>query len=184
LITKSLAKLKEHGNTIVLVDHNPAIIRAADYAVEIGPKAGKGGGQVTFTGTYPELVKSNTITGKMLREPTTFRKPRKPQGWLQVAGVTSHNLQDVSAKIPEGVMTVVSGPAGSGKSTLVNAIKQQVADQDYIDLSQDAVGINIRSTPATYLKILNPLRKLFGDANNVSTQLFSYNGKVLVHVVR
>ena len=177
LITKSLAKLKEHGNTIVLVDHNPAIIRAADYAVEIGPKAGKGGGQVTFTGTYPELVKSNTITGKMLREPTTFRKPRKPKGWLQVTDVTSHNLQDVSAKIPKGVMTVVSGPAGSGKSTLVNAIKQQVADQDYIDLSQDAVGINIRSTPATYLKILNPLRKLFGDANNVSTQLFSYNGK-------
>lgn len=177
LITKSLAKLKEHGNTIVLVDHNPAIIRSADYVVEIGSKAGQGGGQVTFTGTYPELLKSDTITGRMLREPTTFRAPRQPKSWLHVDHVTSHNLNDVSAKVPEGVMTIISGPAGSGKSTLVNAIKQQVADQDYIDLSQDAVGINIRSTPATYLNILNPLRKLFGDANNVSTQLFSYNGK-------
>lgn len=177
LITKSLTKLKDHGNTIVLVDHNPAIIRAADYAVEIGPQAGKNGGQVTFRGTYPELVKSNTITGKMLREPTSFRKPRTPKSWLQVKNVTSHNLKNISAKIPQGVMTVISGPAGSGKSTLVNAIKQEVSDQDYIDLSQDSVGINIRSTPATYLKILNPLRKLFGTANNVSTQLFSYNGK-------
>lgn len=177
LITRSLAKLKAHGNTIVLVDHNPAIIRSADYVVEIGPKAGRGGGQVTFTGTYPELLKSDTITGRMLRAPMTFRQPRRPTAWLQVDHVTSHNLTDVSAKIPKGVMTIISGPAGSGKSTLVNAVKQRVADQDYIDLSQDAVGINIRSTPATYLNILNRLRKLFGDANNVSTQLFSYNGK-------
>lgn len=178
LITKSLNRLKDHGNTIVLVDHNPAIIRVADYVVEIGPKAGKAGGEVTFTGTYPELLKSDTITGKMLREPTTFRSPRKCESWLKVEHVTSHNLHDVSAKIPEHVMTIISGPAGSGKSTLVKAIKDKVSDQDYIDLSQDSVGINIRSTPATYLKILNPLRKLFSDANGgVSTQLFSYNGK-------
>ncbi|WP_125770904.1 ATP-binding cassette domain-containing protein [Companilactobacillus furfuricola] len=178
LITKSLQKLKEQGNTIVLVDHNPAIISSADYVVEMGPQAGKNGGQVTFTGTYPELLKSDTITGKMLREKITFRRPRKHSAWLSVEHVTSHNLDDVAAKIPQGVMTVVSGPAGSGKSTLVDAFKQQVADQDYIDLSQDSVGINIRSTPATYLNILNPLRKLFSKANGgVSTQLFSYNGK-------
>lgn len=178
LITKSLKKLKEQGNTIVLVDHNPAIISAADYVVEMGPQAGKNGGRVTFTGTYPELLKSDTITGKMLREKISFRPSRKPTSWLSVENVTSHNLENVSAKIPQGVMTVVSGPAGSGKSTLVHAFKQQVADQDYIDLSQDSVGINIRSTPATYLNILNPLRKLFSKANDgVSTQLFSYNGK-------
>lgn len=177
LITRSLNELKKHGNTIVLVDHNPAIIRMADYIVEIGPKAGQGGGQVTFTGTYNELIKSDTITGKMLRQPTHFRKTRQPSSWLQVQRVTSHNLKNVSARIPQGVMTVISGPAGSGKSTLVNAVKQKVTDQDYIDLSQDAVGINIRSTPATYLNILNPLRKLFANANHTSTQLFSYNGK-------
>ncbi|MFD1430133.1 ATP-binding cassette domain-containing protein [Lacticaseibacillus mingshuiensis] len=177
LITRSLAKLKAQGNTIVLVDHNPAIIRAADYVVEIGPKAGQGGGEVTFTGTYQALLASDTITGQMLREPLTFQEPRVGRNWLEVAHVTNHNLHDVSARIPEGVMTVISGPAGSGKSTLVRAIKDKVADQDYIDLSQDAVGINIRSTPATYLGILNPLRKLFADANHVSPQLFSYNGK-------
>ncbi|WP_300558117.1 excinuclease ABC subunit UvrA [Companilactobacillus sp.] len=178
LITKSLNKLKNHGNTVVIVDHNPAIISGADYVVEIGPKAGKGGGHVTFKGTYPELLKSDTITGKMLREPLSFRESRKPTSWLSVENVNSHNLHDVSAKIPQGVMTVVSGPAGSGKSTLVHAFKQEVSDQDYVDLSQDSVGINIRSTPATYLNILNPLRKLFSKANDgVSTQLFSYNGK-------
>ncbi|WP_316496334.1 ATP-binding cassette domain-containing protein, partial [Enterococcus faecium] len=124
------------------------------------------------------LLRSDTITGKMLREKITFPKPREPQSWLNVNHVTSHNLKDVSTRIPQGVMTVISGPAGSGKSTLVQAFKQQVSDQDYIDLSQDSVGLNIRSTPATYLNILNPLRKLFSKANNgVPTQLFSYNGK-------
>lgn len=178
LIAQSLKKLKEHGNTIILVDHNPAIISTADYVVEMGPQAGKNGGQVTFTGTYDELLRSDTITGKMLREKITFPKPREPQSWLNVNHVTSHNLKDVSTRIPQGVMTVISGPAGSGKSTLVQAFKQQVSDQDYIDLSQDSVGLNIRSTPATYLNILNPLRRLFSKANNgVSTQLFSYNGK-------
>ncbi|PWF99935.1 ATP-binding cassette domain-containing protein [Levilactobacillus bambusae] len=177
LITKSLTKLREQGNTIVLVDHNPEIIRMADYIVEIGPKAGQDGGRVTFTGTYPELLDSDTITGKMLREPVVFRQPRQPDKWLSVEHVTAHNLTDVSTKVPRGVMTIISGPAGSGKSSLVNAIKQKVADQDFIDLRQEAVGVNIRSTPATYLNILNPLRKLFSKANGVSSQLFSYNGK-------
>ncbi|WP_413626955.1 excinuclease ABC subunit UvrA [Fructilactobacillus vespulae] len=176
LITKSLSKLKEQGNTVVLVDHNPEIIKAADYVVEVGPQAGSGGGNITFCGTYPQLLASDTITGKMLRRPLHFNEPRKPKDWLAVENVTQHNLKNVSAKIPLGVMTVLSGPAGSGKSTLVNAIKQKVAGQEYVDLSQKAAGINIRSTPATYLKILNPLRNLFSKANGVSTKLFSYNG--------
>src|SRR5699024_4700145 len=137
----------------------------------------KAGGEVTFTGTYSELLKSNTITGKMLRTPIKFRQTRKASDWISVKNVTSHNLNKVSARIPKGVLTVVSGPAGSGKSTLVNAFKQQMSGMDYVDLSQDSVGVNIRSTPATYLNILNPLRKLFANANKVSTQLFSYNGK-------
>ena len=113
----------------------------------------------------------------MLRTPVKFRQPRTTADWLNVKNVTSHNLNNVSAKIPKGVLTVVSGPAGSGKSTLVDAFKRQMSGVDYVDLSQDSVGVNIRSTPATYLNILNPLRKLFANANKVSTQLFSYNGK-------
>lgn len=178
LITRSLTKLKEQGNTIVLVDHNPAIIKAADYAIEIGPKAGAAGGRVTFTGTYQELLHSDTITGRMLREPLHFRSPRQTTDWITVDHVTRHNLHDVSVKVPKGVMTVVSGPAGSGKSTLVSAVKDVVAGQPYIDLSQEAVGLNIRSTPATYLKILNQIRRLFSKANQgVDPRLFSYNGK-------
>lgn len=178
LITHSLAQLKERGNTVVLVDHNPAIIRAADYVIEIGPQAGAAGGQVTFTGTYPELLHSDTITGRMLRQPLTFRDPRPAQDWIQVAHVNRHNLHDVTVKVPKGVLTVVSGPAGSGKSTLVSAVKEAVAGEPYIDLSQEAVGLNIRSTPATYLKILNPIRRLFSQANDgVDPRLFSYNGK-------
>ncbi|MBY3621248.1 excinuclease ABC subunit UvrA [Paenibacillus sp. FSL K6-3166] len=177
LIIDSLNKLKERGNTVVLVDHNPGIISMADYVIEIGPEAGINGGHVTFTGTYNELLESDTITGKMLNQTLKFRSPcREPKDWITVEHVTEHTLKDVSAKVPTGIMTVISGPAGSGKSTLVSAIKRRVADQDYVDLSQDAVGINIRSTPATYLDILNPIRRLFGKANDVTTRLFSYNG--------
>lgn len=178
LITRSLNKLKKQGNTIVLVDHNPVIIQAADYTIEIGPKAGRAGGHVDFKGSYQELLHSDTITGKMLRQKLTFRKPRTAKSWIDVEHITRHNLHDVSVKVPKGVMTVVSGPAGSGKSTLVSAIKDAVSDQPYIDLSQEAVGLNIRSTPATYLKILNVVRRLFSKANNnVDPRLFSYNSK-------
>lgn len=177
-IVASLNALKKQGNTVILVDHNPSIIKMADYVVEIGPEAGKNGGQVTFTGSYSELLKSNTITGQMMRQKLKFRNPvRKASSWIKLEHLNNHNLKDVSVKIPTKVMTIVTGPAGSGKSTLVSAIKEKVNDQDYIDLTQDGVGINIRSTPATYLNILNTIRRLFGKTNNVSTQLFSYNGK-------
>lgn len=177
LITASLEKLKNLGNTVVLVDHNPRIIASADYVIEIGPEAGAKGGQVTFTGTFQELLTSDTTTGKMLRAPITFQNPvRTAKDWVSLININAHTLHDVSVDIPLGVMTAISGPAGSGKSTLVTAIKNSLADQDYVDLSQDAVGINIRSTPATYLKILNPIRRLFSKANDVTTKLFSYNG--------
>lgn len=177
LVMNSLQKLKDNSNTIVLVDHNPTIIRFADYIIEIGPNAGEAGGLVTFKGNYQELLASDTATGKMLREPLKFRKPRIAKSWFNVEHVNAHNLKDVSVKIPQKVMTVISGAAGSGKSTLVNSIKERIPEKDFVDLSQQSVGINIRSTPATYLNILTPIRRLFGKANNVSAQYFSYNGK-------
>ena len=142
----------------------------------MGPQAGQRGGQVTFTGTYPELLASDTLTGKWLRRPHTWGPERPAKGQLSLHHVTENNLKDVSVDIPLGVMSVISGVAGSGKSSLVTAIKQSLKT-DYIDLAQTPVGINIRSTPATYLGILDDIRQLFGKANGVAAGWFSYNGK-------
>ncbi|MHA8262648.1 ATP-binding cassette domain-containing protein [Lactobacillaceae bacterium Melli_B3] len=177
LIKNALTKLRDNGNTVLIVEHNPELIPIAQYVVEIGPKAGAGGGQVTFDGTYDELLKSDTLTGKCMRAKLQFNDhPREFKDTLDLNHVNVHNLKDVSVKIPLGVETVISGVAGSGKSSLMQAVKDKLTEP-YIDLSQDAVGANIRATPATYLDILNEIRKLFGDANHVSRTLFSYNGK-------
>lgn len=176
LIKQALTKLKEKGNTILVVEHNPAMIAFADYVVEMGPYAGTAGGRVTFTGTYPELLASDTLTGTWLRKPHQWGPERQPTGHLALRHVTRNNLKDVAVDVPLGVMTVISGVAGSGKSSLVGALKQQLTS-DYIDLAQTPVGINIRSTPATYLGVLDDIRKLFGKANGVAVGWFSYNGK-------
>ncbi|AVK60738.1 daunorubicin resistance protein DrrC [Lactobacillus sp. CBA3605] len=176
LIRQALTKLKEKGNTILVVEHNPAMISLADYVVEMGPKAGRAGGTVTFTGTYQDLLTSKTLTGDWLRRPHQFGPERRPTGHLALTHVHANNLKDVSVAVPLGVMTVISGVAGSGKSSLVTALRSQLTS-DYIDLAQAPVGINIRSTPATYLGILDEIRKLFSQANQVATSWFSYNGK-------
>ncbi|BDZ30043.1 excinuclease ABC subunit UvrA [Lactiplantibacillus sp. WILCCON 0030] len=177
LVKQALTRLKAKGNTILVVEHNPAMIDFADYVVEMGPLAGQDGGTVTFTGTYPELLASTSLTGKWLRQPHHWGAERQPTGQLSLQHVTQNNLKDVSVSIPLGVMTVISGVAGSGKSSLVTALKSQLHEA-YIDLTQTPVGINIRSTPATYLGILDEIRKLFSAANErVGTSLFSYNGK-------
>lgn len=177
LVKRALTRLKTKGNTILVVEHNPAMIDFADYVVEMGPLAGQGGGQVTFTGTYPELLASDALTGQWLRQPHHWGAERQPTGKIALRRVTENNLKAVDVDVPLGIMTVISGVAGSGKSSLVTALKSQLSE-DYIDLAQAPVGINIRSTPATYLGILDEIRKLFSTANDrVGTSLFSYNGK-------
>jgi excinuclease ABC A subunit len=177
LIKQALTKLKDKGNTILVVEHNPAMIDFADYVVEMGPKAGGDGGNVTFTGTYQELLISDSLTGQWLRKPHHWGIERKPKDFISLQNVHVNNLKNVDVDVPLGVMTVLSGVAGSGKSSLVSALKTHLSE-DYIDLAQAPVGINIRSTPATYLGILDEIRKIFSDDNNhVGTSLFSYNGK-------
>ncbi|AFR99623.1 ATP-binding cassette domain-containing protein [Lentilactobacillus buchneri] len=176
LIKNALINLKNKGNTIMVVEHNPELMPIADYVVEIGPKAGRGGGQVTFTGTYDQLLNGHTMTGEYLKQPLTYRKPRPFKSTIPLQNVTTHNLKDVSVDIPLGVETVISGVAGSGKSSLVDALRPKL-HEPYIDLAQGAIGTNIRSTPVTYLDILDDIRKIFAKVSGASTSLFSYNGK-------
>ncbi|KRN33495.1 ATP-binding cassette domain-containing protein [Weissella halotolerans] len=176
LVKAALLKLKAGGNTILIVDHHPAMMALADYAVEVGPGSGAKGGKITFTGTYQELLASDTVTGHWLNKAHHFAQTRTPQKTLALEHAKLNNLADVSVDIPLGVMTVLSGVAGSGKSSLAKVIKANMAS-DYVDLTQRPVGINIRSTPVTYLNILDKIRQLFAKANGVSSQLFSYNGK-------
>lgn len=176
LIKNALINLKNKGNTIMVVEHNPELIPIADYVVEIGPQAGRAGGQVTFTGTYEQLLNSDTMTGRYLKRPLTYRTPRKFDQTIQLGHVTTHNLKDVTVNIPLGVETVISGVAGSGKSSLVDALRPRL-HEPYIDLAQGAIGTNIRSTPVTYLDILDDIRKIFARVSGASTSLFSYNGK-------
>lgn len=176
LIKRALVRLKDRGNTIMIVEHNPAMVAFADYVVEIGPHSGVGGGQVTFTGTYQELLKSDTLTGRWLTRKHQLASPHQAKGWTRLRKVTNNNLRAVNADFPTGVMTVVTGVAGSGKSSLVQALKDQLKG-DYIDLTQTALTGNIRSTPVTYMEILNVIRRRFGKANHVSIQYFTYNGK-------
>lgn len=176
LLEKALRKLKNKGNTIIIVEHNPAVIAFADYVVELGPAAGAQGGQLTFCGTFQEMLASSCLTSKWLQQKKQFTGSREATKMLQLKNAKLHNLKAISVAIPLGVMTVISGVAGSGKSSLVAAVKEKL-QQPYVDFSQTPVGTNIRSTPVTYLNILPAIRKLFGKANQVSTQLFSYNSK-------
>ncbi|BDR56770.1 excinuclease ABC subunit UvrA [Xylocopilactobacillus apis] len=178
LIKNALIKLKDKGNTILIVEHNPEMITLADYVVEIGPTPGEKGGEITFEGDYQSLRQSDTLTNRWLNHELEFRSVRKPSKEIVLADINLHNLKNVSVKIPLGIETVISGVAGSGKSTLVAALKETVSEHyDYIDMTQKSITGNIRSTVATYLGILDPIRKLFGKTNHVSTTLFSYNGK-------
>ena len=177
LLKNSLIKLKNHGNTILIVEHHREIIKMADFVIDMGPKAGSGGGEIIFKGTYEELLNSDNLTGKLLCEKTTVKQTvRKPKGWFSIKNAAIHNLKDVSVDLPLGVLTVIAGVAGSGKSSLMEFF-QEAFPEDIISISQKNIGINLRSTPATYLDISDNIRKLFANENKVSQNLFSFNSK-------
>ena len=176
-LKNSLLRLRDHGNTIMIVEHHKEVIKLADHIIDMGPGAGRDGGEVVFEGTYDELLASNSLTGKMLKVKGGFKKTlREANEWFSVNNASLHNLKNISVKLPKNVMTVIAGVAGSGKSSLMESF-QKSCGEEIIFIGQKNIGINLRSTPATYLDIADPIRAIFAKENNVSAAYFSFNSK-------
>jgi excinuclease UvrABC ATPase subunit len=174
-LAELLRHLRDKGNTVLVVEHDPDIIVAADHVIDIGPGAGDAGGRVVFEGSVAALRRADTPTGRSLSRPAVVNTtPRSPSGWLPIAHATLHNLQDVSVSVPSGVMTVVTGVAGSGKSSLINGAFVR-AFPEVVCIDQGAIGGSRRSNITTYTGILDPIRRLFAQANAASASLFSAN---------
>jgi excinuclease UvrABC ATPase subunit len=169
-----LLRLRDKGNTVLVVEHDPDVIALADHVVDLGPRAGADGGRVVFEGTPAELAGAATPTGRCLGRRTTLKEDvRRASGGLWVKGADRHNLRDVTVEFPTGVLTVVTGVAGSGKSTLVAEFTAAHADAVVVD--QSSIGISARSTPATYVGIMDTVRKIFARATGTEPGLFSFN---------
>lgn len=172
-----LQQLRDKGNTVIVVEHDPDVIRIADHIVDVGPKAGANGGQIMYTGSYEGLLQADNLTGRYLKKSLPIKPVfRSPKGQINIAKSSLHNLKDVTVNIPEGVLTVVTGVAGSGKSTLINQLFLQ-QHPEAIVIDQSALNANIRSNAGTYTGIMDNIRQLFGAENKVSPSLFSYNSK-------
>jgi excinuclease UvrABC ATPase subunit len=169
-----LLQLRDKGNTVLVVEHKPETIAIADHAVDLGPGAGTEGGEVVFEGTVEGLRASGTLTGRHLDERAALKPSvRTPEGVLEVRGASTHNLQDVDIDIPLGVLVVVTGVAGSGKSSLIHG---SIAPRPgVVSVDQSAIKGSRRSNPATYTGLLDPIRKAFAKANGVKPALFSAN---------
>ncbi|MFD0883450.1 ATP-binding cassette domain-containing protein [Streptosporangium algeriense] len=171
-----LLRLRDKGNTVLVVEHKPEAIAIADHVVDLGPGAGTAGGTVCFEGTVEELRASGTLTGRHLDDRAALKeKVRTPTGVLEIRGATSHNLREVDVDIPLGVLVVVTGVAGSGKSSLVHG--SIPAGAGVVSIDQGAIRGSRRSNPATYTGLLDPIRKAFAKANGVKPALFSANSE-------
>lgn len=176
-LNELLIKLRSKGNTVLVVEHDPDVIKVADYVVDVGPHAGIHGGQIMFTGTYPALLRSQTLTAQYLNRHLPIKEdPRQPTSFITSQPSHRHNLKDAVLEIPQGLFTVVTGVAGSGKSTLVEQVFAQ-EHPEAIRIDQQALHANSRSNPATYMGALNDIRKLLAAENGVSESLFSANSK-------
>jgi excinuclease UvrABC ATPase subunit len=171
-----LLQLRDKGNTVLVVEHKPEAIAIADHVVDLGPGAGAGGGRVVFEGTVEALRSSGTLTGRHLDDRASLKvAARTASGALEVRGAATHNLQDVDVDIPLGMLVVITGVAGSGKSSLIDG---SVAGRDgVVAIDQGAIHGSRRSYPATYTGLLDPIRKAFAKANGVKPALFSANSE-------
>ncbi len=169
-----LLQLRDKGNTVLVVEHKPEAIAIADHVVDLGPRAGAEGGEVVFEGSVAELRSSDTITGRHLDDRAALKETvRTSSEALEIRGASTHNLQDVDVDIPLGVLVVVTGVAGSGKSSLIDG---SVAGREgVVAVDQAPIRGSRRSNPATYTKLLDPIRKAFAKANGVKPGLFSAN---------
>ncbi|MYT15441.1 excinuclease ABC, A subunit [Streptomyces sp. SceaMP-e96] len=171
-----LRRLRDKGNTVLVVEHKPETIEIADHVVDLGPGAGSAGGEVCFTGDVASLRASGTLTGRHLDHRATLREQvRRPVGEISISGANAHNLKDVSVGIPLGVLTVVTGVAGSGKSSLIHG---SLPGRDGVIIAdQSPIRGSRRSNPATYTGLLGPVRTAFAKANGVKAALFSANSE-------
>ena len=177
-MTRLLENLRDKGNTVLVVGHDKDIISIADEVIDIGPLAGKNGGQVLFQGSYENLLISGTRTGDALSHQITVkRNVRKPKATLPIRDASIHNLKHVDVDIPLGILTVVTGVAGSGKSSLIRDVfAKQYADQVVL-IDQSVITATGRSTVCTFLGFFDEIRKVFASENNVDSGLFTFNGK-------
>ena len=188
LMRRSVRRLCDAGNTVLLVEHHRQMISMADHIVDMGPGPGAEGGRIIFQGSYQELLSSATATGRMLQSHSGYKPAtRRPTGWLQLRDATLHNLQHVSIDLPLGVFAVVCGVAGSGKSSLMASVEALPSAALHasaaspaahiIYISQKNIGVSLRSTPATYMDVAPDIRKRFAKAHKMKEQYFTFNGR-------
>ncbi len=176
-LNELLLRLRDRGNTVIVVEHDPDVIRVADHVIDMGPRAGAAGGQVVYEGSFEGLTRADTLTGQFLSQTMPINENPRPAGvFIESAPSTLHNLRGARLRVPVGLFTVVTGVAGSGKSTLVNDVFA-AQHPDAVRIDQNPVAANIRSNPATFTGAMDRIRQCFAGANGVSAGLFSYNAE-------
>lgn len=175
-LSEAIEGLRDRGNTVLMVEHHREMMEIADHIVDMGPGAGEAGGTVLFEGSYPELLKADTLTGRLLREKTGFKQQlRTPKDWFEIKNAHLHNLQNLDVKLPLGVLTVIAGVAGSGKSSLMQVFENEYPDR-LISIQQKDIGVSLRSTPGTYTGASDDIRRQFAAKSKKPVGLYSFNG--------
>ena len=179
LMKHSVKRLRDHGNTVLLVEHHKEMIRIADHIVDMGPGPGIDGGNIVFEGNYDALLKSNTWTGKMLGMTGSFKNnPRPINDTFAIRNASLHNLKDINLDLPLNIFGVICGVAGSGKSSLMEHFRKNYPHpEEIIYISQKNIGVSLRSTPATYMEVAGDIRKRFAKTYKMKEEYFTFNGK-------